>query len=55
MLIEVDKYGVVLRSLHDPRGISIPALSHATELSDGRIALGSYETEYILILNEDHT
>lgn len=51
ILLEVDKYGVVLRSLHDQSGDSIKALSQATELSDGRVALGSYEDNRIVIIN----
>jgi len=51
MLLEVDKYGVVLRSLHDQYGDTIPALSHGTELTDGRVALGSYEADQIILLN----
>lgn len=53
ILLEVDKYGVVLRSLHDQSGDSIKALSQATELSDGRVALGSYEDNRIVIINHN--
>lgn len=53
MLLEVDKYGVVLRSLHDQYGEAITALSQGTELSDGRVALGSYEDNRIVLINHN--
>lgn len=42
--VELNEQGEVLRVLQDPEGKLTYALSQLTELSDGRMALGSYFT-----------
>ena len=49
MLFEVNDQGEIFRTRHDPNGNLTYALSQATELSDGRMALGSYAAPYLAI------
>ena len=49
MLFELNDNGQVLRTLHDPTGNLTYALSQATDLSDGRLALGSYAAPFLAI------
>ena len=42
IIVEIDQNGKVLRSLHDPDGAAIVGASQVTELSDGRLVIGSY-------------
>ena len=51
-MVEINDQGEILRTLHDPKGKLTYALSHATQLSDGRIALGSYSAQGFLSFGE---
>jgi len=42
VLLELNDEGKVLQSLHDPYASLVEGISHGSDLSDGRIALGSY-------------
>nr|XP_002126499.1 adipocyte plasma membrane-associated protein [Ciona intestinalis] len=53
MLFEVDNAGEVIQTLHDPDGSLAHALSQGTELSDGRIALGTYSAQFLAIADID--
>jgi len=44
--------GKILQALHDPNGTLTTGLSQATELSDGRLALGTYYGKSLGILNQ---
>ena len=48
-LLEIDDQGHILRSFHDPNGKITYGLSVATELSDGRVALGSFRGDFMSI------
>uniref|UniRef100_H2Y805 Adipocyte plasma membrane-associated protein n=1 Tax=Ciona savignyi TaxID=51511 RepID=H2Y805_CIOSA len=52
MLFEVNSSGELIQTLHDPNGDLAYALSQGTELSDGRIALGSYKAQFLAITDE---
>ena len=45
--IEVNDQGEILRVMHDTQGKLTYALSQVTELSDGRLVLGSYLAEFV--------
>jgi len=47
IVVEVTDKGEVLRVLHDPDRRLTYGLTEATELSDGRIALGSYIGDHL--------
>jgi len=49
MLFEVNDRGEVFSTRHDPTGNLTYALSQATELSDGRLALGTYAAPFLAI------
>ncbi|KAL8615676.1 hypothetical protein ACOMHN_034826 [Nucella lapillus] len=46
LLVELDKGGNIIRSLHDPQGHRVPAVSEASE-KDGVLYLGSYYLPYL--------
>ncbi|XP_076464184.1 adipocyte plasma membrane-associated protein-like [Babylonia areolata] len=46
LVVELDKDGNILRSLHDPQGHHVPAVSEAME-RDGVLHLGSYYLPYM--------
>ena len=52
MVFEVNDQGEIYSTMHDPHGNLTYALSQATELSDGRVALGSYAAPYLAISNK---
>ena len=49
MIFEVNDLGEIFSSRHDPTGNLTYALSQATELSDGRLALGTYAAPFLAI------
>ncbi|XP_002129191.2 adipocyte plasma membrane-associated protein-like [Ciona intestinalis] len=51
MLIEMDSTGKILQTLHDRDGALTHGFSQATELSDGRLALSGYSSNFLGILN----
>jgi len=52
ILYEMTADGKILQALHDPNGTLTTGLSQATELSDGRLALGTYYGKSLGILNQ---
>ena len=46
LLLELNKDGKVIRTLHDPTGKQVPAVSEAEE-KNGVIYLGSYNLPYL--------
>lgn len=46
LLLELDKDGKVIRTLHDPTGKQVPAVSEAEE-KNGVLYLGSYYLPYL--------
>jgi len=49
VVIEATPIGKILQSLHDPDKMLIDRLSHASDLSDGRVALGSFTGDYFAL------
>lgn len=49
ILYEIDQTGRVIQTLHDAQGKLINGLSHACDLSDGQMALGSYTGDRMAI------
>ena len=52
MLFEVNDQGEIFSTRHDPFGNLTYALSQATELSDGRLVLGSYAAHFLAIADK---
>ena len=46
LLVELDKNGKVISTLHDPTGKQVPAVSEAEE-KDGVLYLGSYDLPFL--------
>nr|XP_002126470.1 adipocyte plasma membrane-associated protein-like [Ciona intestinalis] len=53
MLFEVNSAGKVIQTLHDPEGQLTHGLSQGTELSDGRIALGTFNGNFLSFSNTE--
>jgi len=51
MAIELDDTGDVYQTYQDPAGLMMYCLSQVTVLSDHRLALGSYTSDYIALVD----
>jgi len=48
---KIDENSNVLKAYYDPIGSLVHSLSHVSELSDGRLVLGSYDSDAIYFVN----
>ena len=48
MVLELDKDGQVLRSLHDKGGHLTSSTSHILEMEDGELLIGSFNAPYLI-------
>ena len=49
IIVEMNRDGDILRSVHDPNGEIIFGASQVTELDDGQLLLGSYLAPFAAI------